>query len=213
MINVIIADDHQIVIDGLVSILKDENDIHVVGTATDGNTVLSLLSEKDINVAILDIEMPGLTGVELSDIINKHHSEVKVLILSMYKTTEIVKGIMSSGVKGYILKNRGSEELVKAIRYIHEGQSYIGQEITDVLIDALKQSEKKEEVIQVKLTKREKEVLKYISEGLSSSRIGKKLHIATSTVDTHRKHLVEKLPVSNSKELIIYVLKNPKILL
>ena len=218
MIKVIIADDHQIVVDGLVSILEDEQDINVVGTAITGNQVLSLLSSKEIDIAILDIEMPGITGSVLSEIIARDYPNIKVLILSMYKNTEIVERIISTGVKGYILKNRGSEELVKAIKYINQeyinqGQSYIGQEITDVVISALKNTKNKINKPKVVLTKREKEVLTLISRGMTSIEIGKKLFIAPSTVDTHRRNLIEKLDVKNSKELIIHVHENPDTLL
>lgn len=212
MIKVIIADDHQIVVDGLASILMDEKYIEVVGVTTNGSEVLTLLKDNKVDIAILDIEMPGKSGVELSEIIVKDYPETEVLILSMYKNSDIVQRIISSGAKGYILKNRGSEELVKAIKYIHKGQSYIGQEITDVLIDALKESKKKETTPEIQLTKREKEVLSLISKGLSSNKISEKLFIATSTVDTHRRNLIDKIDVSNSKELIIYVLNNPNIL-
>lgn len=212
MIKVIIADDHQIVVDGLISILKNEKDIACVGTANTGNQVISLLSSREIDIAILDIEMPGISGSELSEIIAKEYQNVKVLILSMYKNTEIVERIISTGVKGYILKNRGGEELVKAIRYIYQGQSYIGQEITDVVISALKESKLKFNSPKVILTKREKEVLALISKGMTSIQIGKLLFIAPSTVDTHRRNLIDKLGVKSSKELIIYVYDYPEIL-
>lgn len=213
MIKIIIADDHQIVVDGLVSILKDEKDIEIKGIANNGNAVISLLENNNVDIAILDIEMPGKTGAELTEIIADRFPDVKVLILSMYKNSEIVQRIVSSGAKGYILKNRGSDELVKAIHYIQKGQSYIGQEITDVLIDALKESKKKEKEPLVILTKREKEVLGLISKGMTSNEIGKRLYIASSTVDTHRRNLIDKLDVKSSKELIIYVHQNPDAIL
>jgi len=212
MIKVIIADDHQIIVDGLVSILENEKDISVVGTANTGNQVLSLLSSKEIDIAILDIEMPGITGSKLAEIIAQDFRNVKVLILSMYKNAEIVERIISTGVNGYILKNRGSEELVKAIRYINQGQSYIGQEITDVVISALKESKNKPRLPKVILTKREKQVLALIANGMTSIEIGKQLFIAPSTVDTHRRNLIDKLDVKNSKQLIIYVHNTPEIL-
>jgi Response regulator containing a CheY-like receiver domain and an HTH DNA-binding domain len=208
MINVVIADDHKIVVDGLVSILKTETDIKVVGTAYDGNQVIELIKKNKVDIAVIDIEMPIMTGVQLSIYLKEHHPKVKVLILSMYKTQSFVEQIITAGAKGYVLKNKGSEELVKAIRYINEGQSYIGQEITDVLMEALKAKSTKKENPKIKLTKREKDVLALIVDGLTSIKIGEKLFIAASTVDTHRRNLIDKTGVANSKELIKFTIVN-----
>ncbi|MCC6725787.1 MAG: response regulator transcription factor [Saprospiraceae bacterium] len=208
MINVVLADDHKIVVDGLVSILKEEEDINIVGTAYNGQQALEIIKENKVDIAVIDIEMPVMTGIQLSKYLNEHHPEVKVLILSMYKTQDFVEQIVSAGAKGYVLKNKGSEELVKAIRYIHDGQSYIGQEITDVLIEALKAKSGKAEQPNIQFTKREKEILALIAQGLTSIKIGEKLFIAPSTVDTHRRNLIEKTGVANSKELIRVALEN-----
>ena len=206
-IKVIIADD-KIVVDGLVSILKEENDIQVVGTALNGVQVLGLLEKHSVEIAILDIEMPeGPSGVELTGILQKKYPSVKVLILSMYKTKDFVTKIIQAGAKGYIIKNRGGEELVKAIRYIHQGQSYFGQGITDVLIEDILSSTPEKDKPSIKLTKREKEVLELIAKGRSSKQIAKELFIAASTVDTHRRNLIEKTGVSNSKELIRFAVE------
>lgn len=209
MIKVIVADDHKIVVDGLVSILKEEVDIEVVGTALNGEQVIEVVRQNDVDIAILDIEMPGLTGVQLSKYLKENYPNVKVLILSMYKSKEVVSQIIKAGAEGYILKNKGSEELVKAIRYINEGQSYVGQEITDVLIEALRSDElSNKQPSSISLTKREREVLKYIAKGLTSIQIGKQLFIAPSTVDTHRRNLIDKTGVANSKELILFAIEN-----
>ena len=126
----------------------------------------------------------------------------------MYKNQQFVEKIFELGAKGYILKNKGSEELVKAIKYINDGQSYIGQEITDVLIDALKSKKQKVDKPIVQLTKREKEVLALIIKGHTSIEIGKLLFIKPSTVDTHRRNLIDKTGVSNSKALISFAIEN-----
>ena len=115
---------------------------------------------------------------------------------------------MESGAKGYILKNKGSDELVKAIRYIYKGHSFVGQEITEVLINAFKKKVVDNKNPISVLTKREKEVLKLIAKGLSSVEIGKTLFIAPTTVDTHRRNISEKLDIDNSKGLIIFALEN-----
>lgn len=208
MINVIIADDHKIVVDGLVSILEAEKNINVVGTALNGQQVINLLRTLKFDIAILDVEMPDMTGVQLSNYIKEHYPEIKILILTMYKSKEFISQIISAGAKGYILKNRGGEELVKAIYTIYEGKSFIGQEVTDILLEALQTKMKKEKISQIKLTRREKEVLKLIIKGLTSKQIGQELHIAPATVDTHRRNLIDKTNVANSRELISFAIEN-----
>jgi len=210
MINIILADDHKIVLDGLVSILDDKDDIKVLGTASDGAQTIQLLKDYQemIDIAVLDIEMPLMSGIELTKLIMKQYPNVKVLILTMYKTEEFVKQIISAGASGYILKNKGSEELVKAIRYIQTGKSYLGQEITDVLVTALKKKQLSPISIHTHLTKREKEVLRHIVRGRTSRQIGKILSIAPTTVDTHRRNLIDKTGVANSKELISFAIEN-----
>ena len=208
MINIIVADDHQVMVEGLVSLLREEKDIEVVDTAINGDDVVQLLDRHSIDVAVLDIEMPGLNGVQLTKLIRQKYSSVKVLILTMYKTKEFVKQIINAGAHGYILKNKGSEEIVKAIRHIHEGNSYVGQEITAVLFDALREQSEKDKQPSIKLTKREKEVLALIIKGYTSPQIGQELFIAPSTVDTHRRNLIDKTGVANSRGLIAFAIDN-----
>lgn len=209
MINVLIADDHKIVVDGLSSILEHETNINVVGTAANGCEVMDLIENRRIDIAVLDIEMPGgSNGIELTKCIREKYPAIKVLILSMYKTSNFVTKAIESGASGYILKNKGGEELVKAIKILFTGDSYIGQEITHVFFDSLRTKKKEFEKNTFKLTKREKEVLSLIAKGITSIEIGKQLFIAASTVDTHRRNLIDKIGVSNSKELIIYAIEN-----
>lgn len=208
MINVIIADDHKIVLEGLVSILEDKVDINIVGQAMNGKEVYEIIKNREVDIAILDIEMPYASGVEITEFLAKEYPDIKVIILTMYKSQVFVKRVIASGAKGYILKNRGGEELTKAIRSVYNGGSYIGEEITDVLLSALRVNEDVKMTKVVKLTKREKEILKLICDGLTSIEIGKKLFIASSTVDTHRRNLIDKTGVSNSKKLIKYAFEN-----
>jgi len=208
MINVIIVDDHKIVVDGMVSILDHESDIKVVGTAADGSEAIELIKSNKVDIAVVDIEMPIMNGVDFASYLKDNFPGVKILILSMYKDQVFVEQILKLGAKGYILKNKGGDELVKAIKYIYDGQSYIGQEITDVLIDALKLKTQKVNKPIIRLTKREREVLALIIQGLTSIEIGKRLFIQSSTVDTHRRNLIDKSGVANSKALISFAIKN-----
>ncbi len=202
-IKVIIADDHQIVIDGLKSLLVQEENIEVVGEALNGKDALDILGKEDIDVAILDIEMPLLSGIEATKIIKNDFPNVKVLILSMYNTEKFVHNVIEIGANGYILKNKGKEELVLAINYIMEGDEYFGREVEKTF--RLSQKKKNDEIKNVRLTKREIEVLKLIAFGDTTPIISDKLCIAHSTVETHRRNLIEKTGVrGGSKGLVKY---------
>ena len=202
-IKVIIADDHKIVIDGLKSLLQLEETIEVVGEAYDGKQVLDILKNQKVDIAVLDIEMPFLSGIELTRIIKKDFPQVKVLILSMYNTEKFVHNVIEIGADGYILKNKGKEELVLAIKYIMDGDEYFGREVEKTY--RMSQKKKYDEIKNVKLTKREIEVLKLTAAGDTTPIISEKLFIAHSTVETHRRNLIEKTGVrGGSKGLVKY---------
>lgn len=207
MIRVVIADDHQIVLDGLKTLLDQEDNIKTIGEATDGYEVLRILDQNEVDIAVLDIEMPRLDGIETAKKIKEEYPDVKVLILSMYNNEEFIKNLIQTGVSGYILKNRGKEELIKAVNHVAMGGEYFGEAVTQTIMSSLKKP-KKDLTEQMQLTRREVEVLKLIAEGLSSPQIGEKLFIEPSTVDTHRRNLIDKTGVPNSKALIRYAIQN-----
>ncbi|WP_299246263.1 response regulator transcription factor [uncultured Aquimarina sp.] len=205
-IRVLIADDHQMVIDGLKSLIKTEKDIEVVAEAINGNQVISWLLDIEVEIVVLDIEMPGMNGVETTKKIKELYPEVKILILTMYNEIEFIKNVISIGAQGYILKNRGQEELVKAIKIISSGDEYFGDSVTKTLISEIKRKDKLDQF--VKLTKREIDVLKLIANSKTTPQIAEELFIAPSTVETHRRHLIEKTGVPNSKALVKYAIEN-----
>jgi len=208
MIRVLLADDHQIVLDGLNSLLSQEPDIQIVDQVTDGVLVLKVLEVKEVDIVVLDIEMPRLDGIQTTIEIREKYPSVKVLILSMYNDENFIKQIIHTGASGYILKNRGKEELVDAVRKIASGGDYFGESVTSVLIEGLRKGKKEHSKEEVILTKREKEVLKLIVKGLSTPQIAEQLFIAHSTVETHRRNLIDKTGVANSKALISYAINN-----
>lgn len=200
MIKVLLVDDHQMVLDGLSSILDRVDGIEVVGLALNAQGALDVLKQQKINVAVVDIEMPGKDGIELSREIGQLYPETEVLILSMYKMNEMINGVIEAGGAGYILKNRGKQELEKAIRQVASGEHYWGKEITQLMIDGLtnpqKESKEKSPLL-APLSGREKEVLKLWVEGLTSQEIADKLFITRATVSTHRQHIRSKMGVSS----------------
>ncbi len=205
-ITVLIADDHKMMLDGLRSLLNQEKDIHIVGEAMNGNQVMDILAFNQVDIAILDISMPDMDGYDTVINMRKKYPQVKVLVLSLHKDERHVGKLVKSGVAGYIVKERGSEELVNAIRTIANGKEYFDKEVMEISLRALKNKSTTGDTI-VKFTPRELEVLDLIAEGLSSKEIGNILHIAESTVETNRKNLLAKLDLPNSKHLLKYAIE------
>src|SRR5688572_30392192 len=139
MVKIIIADDHQMVIDGLKALLANEPDIHITGEAVNGETLLQLLRTKEQpDLVILDINMPGIDGIEAAKEIQNRFPAIRILVLSMYNKPVFIKNLIEIGVAGYILKNTGRDELVSAIHKIAAGQDYFGAEVTKSMMSSLK---------------------------------------------------------------------------
>lgn len=204
MIRVVIGEDHAIVIDGLCSILEKDPEIEVVGTAMNGRGVLNLLEKYEVDIAILDVKMPEMNGIEATIEIRRRFPNVKVLILTMFNNHKFIVRLVEAGARGYILKNRGKEELLKAVHKIQAGKRHFGEEITDIVMDSL-ESKKSSGVV---LTEREIDVLKLIAQGLKSKEISEKLFISPATVETHRAHLLTKLDIPSSLGLVRYAIEN-----
>jgi len=205
MIKIVIADDHEIVLEGLSSLIKPKDGIEITAKASNGREVLDVLQKKEVDLAVLDIEMPEMDGVETTKIIQEKYPHVKILILTMYNEIGFIRRIIEAGAQGYILKNKGKEELVHAIHAIHQGEEYYGNEVSKTLISSMKT---KEVVNEIKLTKREIEVLKLIAAGDTTPIISKKLYIAHSTVETHRRNLMEKTGAKNIARLVKFAFEH-----
>jgi len=208
MIDILLADDHQIVIDGLKMLLSNEKDIRVLACANNGKEVLKAIEVQRFDIVVLDVEMPEKDGIDTALEISEKYTETKVLMLTMYNDQAFIRRLIEIGVKGYILKNKGKEELVEAIRDIASGKTYFGREVTNALISGIQSSRKKRLQTHMPLTKREKDVLKLIADGMSTPEISEKLFIAHSTVETHRRNLIDKTGVANSKALIKWAFQN-----
>ncbi len=219
MIKVLIADDHQIIIDGILQILKGNRKYKVVATANSGSEVLDHLDQEEIDIAILDIEMPPPDGIDLSKILRERYPKVNILILTMHNSGAFISEMMQLGAAGqkdgfgigFVLKNKGKEELIDALDAISQGKNYFGKEATETILEEWMSQKAKPEEKEIKgpsLTKREKEVLKLIAAGKSTPQIAEALFIANSTVETHRRNLISKCEVDNSKELMLYAIKN-----
>ncbi len=200
---VLLTDDHQIIIDGLKSLLKNSDEIVVAAEANNGREALRILDILEIDVILMDIDMPVLNGIDTLKEIRKQNSNVKVIILSMHNEAGMIKSLMDIGANGYLLKSCSQEELIGAISKVASGQSYFSTEVTLSLLNPAQSNQPTE-----LLTDRETEIIKLIAEGFSNKEIGSKLFISHRTVDTHRTNLMKKLDVGNIAGLISYAIRN-----
>ena len=207
-IKVLLTDDHQIIIDGLKSLLKDSEEIKVAGEANNGREALRILDLIDIDVILMDIDMPILNGIDTLKEIRRLGSEVKVIILSMHNEAGMIKSLMNIGANGYLLKSSSQDELINAIRKVAGGHQYFSTEVTLSLLNKTQNSFQDSNPQIELLTDRETEIIQLIAEGFSNKEIGNKLFISHRTVDTHRTNIMKKLNVSNIAGLISYAIKN-----
>jgi len=206
MIRVLLVDDHQVVIDGISSILEDDTSIKVVDSALNGPDALRKLEHSAVDVLLLDINMPEMDGIEVVRQLQKKNIEVNVLILTMHNNAQFTKQLIELGVQGCILKNSGKKELIFAINEVSEGRRIYGDDVTESLFDSLEKTQKA--VDQVQLTKREVEVIKLIASELTTNEIAEQLFISSYTVETHRKNIVSKLGVKNLAGLVKFAYEN-----
>jgi DNA-binding NarL/FixJ family response regulator len=201
MIKVLIADDHQMFVDGLKSLLEEAKDICVVGEARNGYEALQLCDHEDVDIVIMDINMPLMDGIQASRELSRKHPSIKILGLSMYNDRDYISDILKAGARGYILKNTGKENLLNAITTLYSGENYLGEEVSKTLLNSFMKNPSAEQLIE-KLSDREKEVLDCIASGLTTHEIADKLFISKNTVETHRKNLLYKLKAKNTAELV-----------
>jgi DNA-binding NarL/FixJ family response regulator len=205
-IKVLLVDDHQIIIDGLKSLLKNSDEIIVVAEANNGREALRILDILEIDVILMDIDMPVMNGINALKEIGKQSFGVKVIILSMHNEAGMIKSLIELGANGYLLKSCPQDELIGGIKKVAAGQPYFSTDVTLALLNPAGTSnpDKKNEL----LTDRENEILKLIAAGFSNKEIGDQLFISHRTVDTHRTNLMKKLNVNNIAGLISYAIKN-----
>lgn len=201
MTRVLIADDHQMFVDGLKSLLEEEKELRVVGEAKNGLEVLEFCDHEAVDIVIMDINMPLMDGIQTSRELSKKHPSIKILGLSMYNDRDYISDILKAGALGYVLKNTGKESLLNAISTLQSGSNYLSEEVSKTLLSSFIKNVPYEHAIE-KLSDREKEVLECIASGLTTQEIGEKLFISKNTVETHRKNLLYKLKARNTAELV-----------
>jgi two-component system response regulator NreC len=210
-IRVMIVDDHQLVRDGIKALLEDEGDIIIAGEANNGDEMLVGIKEQQPHIILMDISLPGKSGIDLTKDINKRFPEIKVLILSMYTHEDFVINAIKAGARGYLPKNTTRKELLKAIHCIINGDEYFNEQISQVVMKSLVKSVKDEqgrEPGKENLTKREIEIIRLFAEGMTNQDIADKLFISVRTVESHKNHIMQKLNLKNSVDLVKYCIRN-----
>ena len=205
-INVVIADDHQLFIDGIKSILSKTIGITIVGEANNGLEVLKLLEREVLpDIILTDIRMPILDGVSLTKILTKDYPKIKVLALSMFDQSIDVFEMLEVGAKGYVTKNVEKKELVLAINTLVKGEYYFSENLPKDIKDWFNKDNVDNEK---SLTRREKEILNLLVKGRTSLQMSKQLRISKYTIDTHRKNIHKKLGIKSNTGLVNFALKN-----
>lgn len=203
MINILLVDDHQIVIDGLRGLLEGEAEIGVLHNSKNGQETLRVVEEQEVDLILLDINLPDMSGFDICKTLKSKESCPKIIALTMHGNPGYINKMIKVGVDGYLLKNTGRDELIHAVHTVMKGERYFSKEVTDSLISGLSQVKKPRtsDFIQ-KLTRREKEILQLITEELTTDEIAAKLFISSTTVISHRKSLLRKLNAKNVAGLV-----------
>jgi DNA-binding NarL/FixJ family response regulator len=206
-VNILLVDDHQMFIDGIKALLRNEKHFKIIDEALSGKTALEKIKSNEVDILITDISMPEMNGIELTKIVKKDYPQIKILVLSMYNDTNVANEIMMSEAEGFILKNTGKQELVSALESIANDGTFYSREVLLSMMAHLKKEKISEEET-APLTDRELEILQLICEELSSEQIAEKLFISKRTVDTHRQHIYEKTRCKTIISLIKFALRH-----
>lgn len=210
MTTIVLADDHGVVRDGLRLLLETHPRFKVVGEADNGREAVRVIADVKPDIAILDISMPGLNGVEATNQIRVMNLSTRVLILSMYSSRRYIAQALRAGARGYLLKDSVGRELIDAVDSVQSGHLYLGQQIADVLVedylDYLRDSVDDQPLSA--LSPREREVVQLVVEGHSSAQIADILNLAPSTVDTYRSRIMQKLGIDSLPELVKFAIQH-----
>ncbi len=204
---VLIVDDHTMVRESLVSVLQADGGVQVVAQAADGIEAIEKAMQTRPDVVIVDLSMPRLGGVEVVRRLREALPATRVLVLTMHQEDEYVLQAVRAGASGYLVKDSAASELLAAVRSLHAGRGYFGPQAARTLAEQLQHPERTLDDPYGRLTPREREVLHLIAEGLTTKEIARRLDISTKTAENHRGHVLEKLDVRNTAELVRYALR------
>lgn len=204
-IKVLLVDDHAVVRKGLISLLEDEDSLEIIADVSSGKEAINFIASNKLDLVLLDLNMPEMSGLETSKILSKTHPKLKKLVFSMHNDPDYILKSIENGVDGYLLKDSEKDEIVKAIEQVNAGQKYFPTTISSILVDALQTkktiSKTGNSVLQA-LSKKELEILRLVAEGLSSQEIAEKLELSVRTVSNHRANMLRKTNINNTTELV-----------
>lgn len=205
-----IVDDHKIVRDGVKVMVEDHPGFDIICEAENGKEAIEQCANQNLDVLIMDITMPVMDGIEATRVIKENHPDIKILALTMLSEDQHIRKMIKAGASGYILKNSGKQELIKAIESIIEGKHYFSNDATQAILQELVTPDvnKVNDDDDVHITEREREVLKLIVNEFTNQEIADKLFVSVRTIDAHRRNLLQKTGAKNTAGLVKYALKN-----
>jgi two-component system response regulator NreC len=210
-IKIILTDDHQIVRDGIKAMLTDVAGIRIIAQAGSGQELFDLLRTNYADVIVLDIELPDMSGIDICRQIATDYPLIRILILSMYTGEEFIFKAISEGAKGYLPKNTNRDELVMAIRTVAENREYFSPVISGIMLKSYIQKAKSKNADTsdiTELSKREIEILRMLAEGYPNTEVAEKLFISIRTVESHKSHIMQKLEIHTTVELVKFAIRN-----
>lgn len=206
-IKLMLVDDHSIVRDGIRLLLEQADGLEIIDEANDGEEALDKLKTHLPDLVLMDISLPGMSGIQTTQVISRLYKSVRVLMLSMHNNEDYILRSVEAGAYGYILKDSSSDEMIKAIRTIASGEKYYSSPVASIILSGYMQQLKKGDKHsraerQSKLSNKEKEILQFLVDGMSSREIAEKLQLSVRTVDNHRANMMRRLQVRNAAELV-----------
>jgi len=202
MTRIIIADDHTMFRQGLAMLLGSVKNTNVVAQTGDGNEALNMIIQLKPDLAVIDISMPGLNGIEIARYVHNKRLNTKIILLTMHTAPELAKEVIKYNISGYLLKENAFEDLLSAIQTVAQGKTFISP-----MIDIGSSDQESEKIHNTeKLTRREEEILKFVAKGLTSKEIANKLNISVKTVETHRANIIAKLDLHSTADLVKYAI-------
>jgi len=211
-IKVGLVEDHQLVRDGIRSLIESADNIEVVVEACSARGMLDLLKTSDPDILLVDISLPEISGIDLARIITSEYPKVRVIMLSMHTGQEFIFNSLKNGAKGYLHKSISRDELIEAIKEVYNGNEYFSKEVSGIILKnylrQIKDTESADNNSEQKLTPRESEILQMVAQGYSNQLIADKLYISVRTVESHKNHIMQKLELTTTVDLVKYALKN-----
>jgi DNA-binding NarL/FixJ family response regulator len=204
-IKILIADDHTILREGIVSLLQSEESFSVAGTANNGFEVMELVSKHEFDVCLVDINMPGMDGIQTAKWLRENKPAIRIIMLTTYDDREIISELVHIGVSGYLLKNSDKQELIEAVNKVMKGRHYFSEQVERIILLGLTEKKVKEVVT---LTEREIQIVQLLAKEYTNDKIAKELTISYRTVESHRKNIMQKVKAQNLAGLIRYAYNN-----